>query len=157
MGQEAKTILLFHIISARPSKHPRMVGSMLGVYSFGLIFVSARTKKRHHHLLLDESVIARNVYLELVFARNRCAACSHSDLGGCTYSNADALPAWPTSRLCCWQARASVWIATSFRPHPRIHKHENACWSLPLHALCAPHSQPTHSRPVYVQETPDLY
>jgi len=27
-----------------------MVGSTLGVYSFGLIFVSARTNKRHHHL-----------------------------------------------------------------------------------------------------------
>ena len=26
-----------------------MVGSALGVYSFGLIFVSARTNKRHHH------------------------------------------------------------------------------------------------------------
>jgi hypothetical protein len=25
-----------------------MVGSTLGVYSFGLIFVSARTNKRHH-------------------------------------------------------------------------------------------------------------
>ena len=45
----ASTILLFHIISARPSKQPRMVGSTLGVYSFGLIFVSARTNKRHHH------------------------------------------------------------------------------------------------------------
>ncbi len=28
----ARTILLFHIISARPSKQPRMVGSTLGVY-----------------------------------------------------------------------------------------------------------------------------
>jgi hypothetical protein len=45
----ARTILLFHIISARPSKQPRMVGIILGVYSFGLIFVSARTNKRHHH------------------------------------------------------------------------------------------------------------
>jgi hypothetical protein len=26
-----------------------MVGSTLGVYNFGLIFVSARTNKRHHH------------------------------------------------------------------------------------------------------------
>ena len=45
----AGTILLFHTISARPSKQLRMVGSTLGVYSFGLIFVSARTNKRHHH------------------------------------------------------------------------------------------------------------
>jgi hypothetical protein len=48
-AREARTILLFHIISARPSKHPRMVGSTLGVYDSGLIFVSARTNKRHHH------------------------------------------------------------------------------------------------------------
>ena len=46
----ARTILLLHVISARPSKQPRMVGSNLGVYSFGLIFVSARTNKRHQHL-----------------------------------------------------------------------------------------------------------
>ena len=45
----ARTILLFYIISARPSKQLRMVESTLGVYSFGLIFVSARTNKRHHH------------------------------------------------------------------------------------------------------------
>ena len=31
----AGTILLFHTISARPSKQPRMVGSTLGVYRFG--------------------------------------------------------------------------------------------------------------------------
>ena len=45
----ARTILLFHTISARPSEQPRMVGSTLGVYIFGLILVSARTNKRHHH------------------------------------------------------------------------------------------------------------
>jgi hypothetical protein len=44
-----RTILLFHIISTRPSKQSRMVGSTLGVYIFGLIFVSLRTNKRHHH------------------------------------------------------------------------------------------------------------
>ena len=49
----ARTILLFHTISAGPSKQPRMVGSTLGVYSFGLIFVSARTNKRQHHLSPD--------------------------------------------------------------------------------------------------------
>ena len=47
----ARTILLFHTISAKPSEQPRMVGSTLGVYSFGLIFVSARTNTRHHHQL----------------------------------------------------------------------------------------------------------
>jgi len=52
-GCPSVTILLFHTISARPSKQPSMVGSTLGVYSFGLIFVSARTsKQQHHHLLL---------------------------------------------------------------------------------------------------------
>jgi hypothetical protein len=45
----ARTILLFHIISSSPSKQPRMVGGTIGVYSVGLIFVSARTNKRHHH------------------------------------------------------------------------------------------------------------
>jgi len=41
-----RTILLFHAISARPSEQPCMVASTLGVYSFGLSFVSARTKKK---------------------------------------------------------------------------------------------------------------
>jgi hypothetical protein len=45
----ARTILLFYTISARPSKQPRMVGSTVGVYSFWLIFVSARTNKREYH------------------------------------------------------------------------------------------------------------
>ena len=45
----ARTILLFHIISASPSKQPLMVGRILGVYIVGLIFVSARTNKRHHN------------------------------------------------------------------------------------------------------------
>jgi hypothetical protein len=36
-------------LAARPSKQTRMVGSTLGVYRFGLIFVSAKTNKRHHH------------------------------------------------------------------------------------------------------------
>jgi hypothetical protein len=45
----ARTILLFHTISASPFRQPRMVGSTLGEYSFGLIFVSARTNKRDHH------------------------------------------------------------------------------------------------------------
>ncbi len=32
---------------------------------------------------------------------------------------------------------ASVWIATSFRPRPRMHKHANVWWSMQLHELCA--------------------
>jgi hypothetical protein len=45
----ARTILLFQIVGAKPSEQARMVGSTLGVYSFALIFVSARTNERHHH------------------------------------------------------------------------------------------------------------
>jgi hypothetical protein len=51
----AGTFLLFHIISVSPSKQPRMVGSFLGVYIVGQIFVSARTNKRHHHLRLPRT------------------------------------------------------------------------------------------------------
>jgi hypothetical protein len=47
---ESSTNKQHHLsLSARPSKQPCMVGSTLGVYSFGLIFVSARTNKRLHH------------------------------------------------------------------------------------------------------------
>jgi hypothetical protein len=47
---EARTILLLHIISARPSKQPLMVRTFLKVYmELGSYFVSARTNKRHHH------------------------------------------------------------------------------------------------------------
>ncbi len=68
----ARTILLFHTISARPSKQPRMVGSTLGVYNFGLIFVSARTNKRHHHqeqrVILDRYAIKpHNLFLEFLW------------------------------------------------------------------------------------------
>jgi len=49
---EARTILLVHIISARPSKQPLMVRTFLKVYMElgSSFFVSARTNKRHHHL-----------------------------------------------------------------------------------------------------------
>ena len=73
----ARTILLFHIISASPSKQPRMVGSVcvyycrtlykavcvcgggstLGVYSVGLIFVSARTNKKTSSSSRDDRVV----------------------------------------------------------------------------------------------------
>ena len=47
---EARTILLFHIISARPSKQPRMVLTFLKVHmELGACFLTARTNKRHHH------------------------------------------------------------------------------------------------------------
>ena len=50
---EARTILLLHIIRARPSKQPLMVRTFLKVYMElgSFFFVSARTNKRHHHLL----------------------------------------------------------------------------------------------------------
>jgi hypothetical protein len=57
----ARTILLVHIISARPSKQPLMVRTFLKVYMElgSYFFVSARTNKRHHHqelLLLSGGV-----------------------------------------------------------------------------------------------------
>jgi hypothetical protein len=49
---EARTILLLHIISARPSKQPLMVRTFLKAYmELGSYFVSARTNNRHHHQL----------------------------------------------------------------------------------------------------------
>jgi hypothetical protein len=44
----------------RPSKEAGMVGSTLGVYSYRLIFVSARTNIRHHHLCTWMSCAERN-------------------------------------------------------------------------------------------------
>jgi hypothetical protein len=47
---EARTMLLLHIISARPCKQPLMIRAFLKVYmELGSYFVSARTNKRHHH------------------------------------------------------------------------------------------------------------
>ena len=47
---EARTILPFQIISAGPSKQPIMVRTFLKVYmELGSYFVTAKTKKRHHH------------------------------------------------------------------------------------------------------------
>jgi hypothetical protein len=45
-----RTILLLHIISARPSKQSLLVRTFLKVYGARLLFfVSARTNKRPHH------------------------------------------------------------------------------------------------------------
>jgi len=48
----ARTILLFHIISARPSKQPPMVRTFLKVYmEIGSYFLFLQEQnKRHHHL-----------------------------------------------------------------------------------------------------------
>jgi hypothetical protein len=49
---EARTILLLHIISARPSKQPLLVRALIKVYmDLGSYFGSARTNKRLHHSL----------------------------------------------------------------------------------------------------------
>jgi hypothetical protein len=86
-------------------------------------------------LLLDVSTMARNVGHHLVFAASRDDEHAHSDLVGCADCVTDALQARQTARFCSWHACASVWIATSFRPHPRMHKHANTWWSMHLHTL----------------------
>jgi hypothetical protein len=40
----------------------------------------------------------------------------------------------------CWHACASVWIPTSFRLRPDMHKHANTWGSLQLPALCTIHT-----------------
>jgi hypothetical protein len=62
----ARTILIFHIIRARPSKQAGMVGSTLAVDSFALISVSARTIKRHHHQRMGALI------LDALLAHIRC-------------------------------------------------------------------------------------
>jgi hypothetical protein len=37
-----------------------MVGITLGVYNFGLIFVSARTNKRHHHTTVNVAQVCED-------------------------------------------------------------------------------------------------
>ena len=41
---EARTILLLHVISARPSKQPLMVRTFLKVYSSYFLFLQEQTK-----------------------------------------------------------------------------------------------------------------
>jgi len=50
-------------------------------------------------LLLDVSMIARNVGSNLVFAASSRAASSHSDLGVCINTDTDNLPTLQTTRL----------------------------------------------------------
>jgi hypothetical protein len=40
----ARSILLFHTSSARPSKQPRMVGSTIGVYFGQILFLQEQIK-----------------------------------------------------------------------------------------------------------------
>ena len=99
-------------------------------------------------LLLDASTIARNVGLHLVFAASRHAVCSHSDLGGC----ADGSASWVggVDQVLDLRHCVLVWIATSFRPRPRMCKHANPvqlvfCRAMFSRTLCAPYSQPPPS------------
>jgi hypothetical protein len=76
----ARTILLFHIISASPSKQPLMVRSTFGVYSVGLIFVSARTNKTHHQLITAVPITklfarGRGILEDMWYARRRSEDC----------------------------------------------------------------------------------
>ena len=86
-------------------------------------------------LLLDASTIARNVGRHLVFAASRRAVCSHSDLGGC----ADGSASWVggVNQVLDLRQRASVWIATSFRPRPRMCKHANPVQHVFCRAMCS--------------------
>ena len=117
-------------------------------------------------VLLDTLAIVRSVVNNLVFVASSHNACSHSDFDGGADGTADALPTRQTSKLRCWHARDSVWIDTSFSLHPILHKHANDCWSLQLHTFCVINTVSRRPalvscavtvRPVYVQETPDLY
>jgi hypothetical protein len=57
---EARTILLFHIISDRSSKQPLMVPTFLREFgAWFLFFVSARRNKRHH---LPSLSLTMNLY-----------------------------------------------------------------------------------------------
>jgi hypothetical protein len=57
---EARTILLLHIISARPSKQPLMVRTFLKVHmELGSYFVSARTNITHHHRAIGDARLGR--------------------------------------------------------------------------------------------------
>jgi hypothetical protein len=78
---------------------------------------------------LGASAIARNVSNVLVFAVIDGAASSHADLGDCTDGTAGAQSRAADRTTSFWHARASVWIATSFRPCPRMHEYANA-WLL---------------------------
>jgi hypothetical protein len=54
-----------------------MVGSTLGVYSFGLIFVSARTNKRHHH---HQRKTSEGLRMPPPLRHRRCAVVDISDI-----------------------------------------------------------------------------
>jgi hypothetical protein len=91
---EAGTILVLHIISARPSKQPLLVRTFLKVYlELGSYFVSARTNKRYHH--------------HLSFHSPGCVPCHHASL--VSLSRATMNPAirlsWVTKYVGLWSGQ----------------------------------------------------
>ena len=72
---EARTTLLLHIISVRPSKQPLMVRTFLKVYMElgSYFFVSARTNKRHHHHRICKAGTAASVCMRTYKQRLACA------------------------------------------------------------------------------------
>jgi hypothetical protein len=67
VGQERLGPSYFFIsLVLGPHKQPRMVGSTLGVYSFGLIFVSVRKNKRHLNIIIIIISVARRALACLI-------------------------------------------------------------------------------------------
>jgi hypothetical protein len=118
----ARTILLSHTICARPSKQRRMVGSTLGVYSFALIFVSARTNKRHHQHLLP-LLLSHNLPLPRI---HYCVMgrLVHADLGlRLVVSRSTCPPLSPSPCQCADEIRAEASM-TSNQASPSL-PHQN--------------------------------
>jgi hypothetical protein len=84
-----------------------------------------------HGASTDEIAMARNVCLDLVFEASRHDACSHSDLGCCTDSAAEALSARQTTSICCWHKPVQL------SGLPRVFVHALAFSSTPSHANAA--------------------
>jgi hypothetical protein len=53
--EEARTILLFHIISARPSKQPLMVRAFLKVYGAWLLFLFLQEQVKDIIIILSSA------------------------------------------------------------------------------------------------------
>ena len=86
----ARTILLFYIISAEPSKQPLMVRTFPRVYmELGSYFLFlGRTKKRHHHH--RSKTCALQVHARQVLSKT--CALSAECLGNLVHSHLDVRP-----------------------------------------------------------------
>jgi hypothetical protein len=125
----ARTILLFHTISASPFRQPRMVGSTFGEYSFGLIFVSARTNKRPHHH--HQGQYFQPVEPELIGAIKQLA---ESDASADQYETTieDNKPVQAASSICSKINNVQCFPARSTRPGQFFHAdtiHIGQCWN----------------------------